>query len=62
MTVTVSQGWVTLQGEVYYAFQKADAERDVKYLDGVLGVQNLLTVRPGAETASLLEEDKAHSQ
>ncbi len=32
--VTVSQGWVTLKGEVEYAFQKRDAERAVRRLSG----------------------------
>lgn len=62
VTVTVTQGLVTLHGEVDYEFQKADAERDVKYLDGVLGIQNLLTVQPGAEAAIPREENPAQSQ
>lgn len=37
VTVTVTQGLLTLQGEVDYEFQKADAERDVAFLDGVRG-------------------------
>ena len=44
--VTVSQGWVTLKGEVEYAFQKRDAERAVRRLSGVKGVTNLITVKP----------------
>src|SRR5258707_10206796 len=44
--VTVSQGWVTLKGEVEYAFQKRDAERAVRRVSGVRGVSNLLTVKP----------------
>ncbi len=44
--VTVSQGWVTLKGEVEYAFQKRDAERAVRRLSGVKGVSNLITVKP----------------
>lgn len=62
VTITVTQGLVTLQGEVDYDFQKADAERDVAYLDGVLGVQNLLTVQPEAEAAIPLEEGQVQSQ
>jgi osmotically-inducible protein OsmY len=62
VTVTVSQGRITLQGDVSYDFQKVDAERDVMYLDGVLGVQNLLTVQPGAEAATPLEEGNVQSQ
>src|SRR6266446_5733879 len=36
--VTVSQGWVTLKGEVEFGFQKHDAERAVRRLSGVRGV------------------------
>ena len=44
--VTVSQGWVTLKGEVEYGFQKRSAERAVQSLAGVKGVTNLITVKP----------------
>jgi len=44
--VTVSQGWVSLKGEVDYGFQKRDAERAVRRLAGVKGVTNLIIVRP----------------
>ena len=42
--VTVSQGWVTLKGEVEYAFQVRDAERAVRRHAGVKGVSNLIVV------------------
>ena len=45
LDVTVSQGWVTLKGEVEYAFQKRDAERAVERLSGVKGVSNLITIK-----------------
>jgi osmotically-inducible protein OsmY len=44
--VTVSQGWVTLKGEVDHYFQKRDAEPAIERLSGVRGVSNLLTVKP----------------
>jgi len=44
--VSVSEGWVTLKGEVEWYFQKDDAERVVRRLAGVTGVINLITVRP----------------
>jgi len=44
--VTVSQGWVTLKGEVEYYFQKIDAERAARRIAGVKGVTNLITVKP----------------
>jgi osmotically-inducible protein OsmY len=44
--VTVSEGWVTLKGEVDWQFQKEAAEREVRNLKGVLGVTNLISVSP----------------
>jgi osmotically-inducible protein OsmY len=44
--VSVSKGWVTLQGQVDWQYQKSAAERAVRRLTGVLGVTNLIMVRP----------------
>jgi osmotically-inducible protein OsmY len=44
--VTVSKGWVKLEGEVDWQYQKHAAERGVRYLPGVVGVTNLITVKP----------------
>jgi osmotically-inducible protein OsmY len=44
--VTVSQGWVTLRGDVEWQFQKEEAERVVRRLSGVRGVTNLTVVTP----------------
>jgi osmotically-inducible protein OsmY len=44
--VTVSNGWVTLEGEVRWRFQKRAAERAVRGLSGVRGVMNAISVRP----------------
>jgi osmotically-inducible protein OsmY len=46
LDVTVSKGWVTMKGEVEWAFQKQDAERVVRRITGVRGVTNLIVVRP----------------
>jgi osmotically-inducible protein OsmY len=46
LDVTVSKGWVSLQGEVEWQYQKRAAERAVRRLSGVRGVTNLITVRP----------------
>jgi osmotically-inducible protein OsmY len=46
LDVTVSNGWVTLRGEVEWQYQKEDAERVVRRLKGVKGVSNLIEVRP----------------
>jgi osmotically-inducible protein OsmY len=49
--VKVENGWITLEGDVNYYFQKEAAERAVRYLTGVKGVTNLITVR-ATETAT----------
>jgi len=53
--VTVSKGWVTLQGEVEWQYQKQDAEKVLRRLTGVKGVSNLITVKPRL-TASELKQ------
>ena len=53
LDITVSKGWVTLRGEVEWQFQKEDAERVVRRLQGVRGVSNLITVRPRAQPGEL---------
>jgi osmotically-inducible protein OsmY len=44
--VTVEQGWVTLEGEVDWNYQRDAAGRAVRNLTGVRGLSNLLTVKP----------------
>jgi osmotically-inducible protein OsmY len=44
--VTVSNGWVTIRGEVEWQYQRAEAEREARRVKGVKGVSNLITVRP----------------
>lgn len=42
---TVQNGWVTLEGQVEWQYQKNAAERSVRYLPGVTGLRNWITVR-----------------
>jgi VCBS repeat-containing protein len=42
----VENGWVTLEGDVEWQYQRNAAERAVRYLTGVKGVSNLITVKP----------------
>ena len=56
LDVTVSKGWVTLKGEVEWQFQKEDAERVVRRLAGVVGVTNLITVKPRVTPTELKEK------
>ncbi|GHO94625.1 ornithine aminotransferase [Reticulibacter mediterranei] len=55
LDVTVSQGWVTLKGEVEYGFQKREAEHAVLHLSGVRGVTNLIAIKPGVRPTDLKE-------
>lgn len=43
---TVNDGWITLEGEVGWQFEKEAAENAVRYLTGVKGVINAITVKP----------------
>jgi osmotically-inducible protein OsmY len=54
--VTVSKGWVTLKGEVEWQYQKEDAERVVRRLNGVKGVVNSITVKPRLTPSALKEK------
>jgi osmotically-inducible protein OsmY len=54
--VKVAKGWVTLEGEVEWHYQKDEAERPVRRLPGVRGVSNLITVKPMAPTSSELRQ------
>jgi len=51
--VTVSKGWVTLEGEVEWQYQRMAAENSVRYLPGVKGVSNLITVKPRLSPSDL---------
>jgi hypothetical protein len=42
----VQNGWITLDGEVDYDYQRHEVERMVRNVSGVVGVTDLITVRP----------------
>jgi len=46
ITVTVEQGWLTLEGEVEWHYQRDAAARAVRNLAGVRGLSNLLSAKP----------------
>jgi osmotically-inducible protein OsmY len=57
--VTVSNGWVTLEGQVDWQYQRDAAESAVRYLAGVTGVTNLISIKPAVsptEIKSRIEE------
>jgi osmotically-inducible protein OsmY len=54
---TVTQGWVTLEGEVDYWRERTDAERAIRRLAGVVGVTNLITIRKQSVDEVQLREE-----
>jgi osmotically-inducible protein OsmY len=44
--ITVRDGWITLEGEVEWWYQRSAAENVVFRLAGVKGVTNLITIKP----------------
>src|SRR5262249_40491029 len=44
--VTVDHGWLAIDGEVEWQYQKNAAENSVSYLLGVKGVTDLIRVKP----------------
>ncbi|MGW0505542.1 BON domain-containing protein [Micromonospora sp. NPDC003241] len=65
--VTVSQGWVTLHGEVEWEYQRRAAQQAVAGLGGVRGVSDGLVVRPsvrpdGAVLAQRIVDALARNQ
>jgi osmotically-inducible protein OsmY len=51
--VKVSKGWITLEGNVDWQYQKSAAEKAVRKLYGVLGVSNLIEVKPQVSKAEV---------
>ena len=43
--LTVDHGWVTLQGEVEWDYQRRSAEKAIRPLMGVVGISNEITLR-----------------
>src|SRR5438128_4118849 len=54
--VTVSKGWITLEGEVDWQFERDDAEREVRRLTGVRGLTNLIKVKTRATPSELKQK------
>lgn len=51
--VKVEQGWVTLSGEVDWDYQRNSAENAVRWLTGVVGVSNNVTLKPMVTPANI---------
>ncbi len=57
--VTAESGFLTLEGEVDWEFQRSAAERAVLYLTGVQGVSNEITIKPKVAPTGIKEKIEA---
>jgi osmotically-inducible protein OsmY len=57
--VKVMNGWLTLEGEVDRYYEKEAAERAVRYLTGVKGVNDSIVLRPTPTSADIKQRIRA---
>lgn len=57
--VTVRDGWVTLEGEVRWQFQRKLAESAVRKLVGVMGITNNIRLKPSVAAVKVKEQIEA---
>jgi osmotically-inducible protein OsmY len=53
LKMKVENGFVTLEGEVQWQFQRENAERAIRNLTGVRGIANLLKVKPRVQPGEI---------
>jgi osmotically-inducible protein OsmY len=51
--VIVDKGWVTLEGQVEWNYQREEAERAVRRVKGVTGVINTIQLKPRVEPSEI---------
>lgn len=51
--VRVESGWLTLEGDVEWEYQRRAAERAVRNLPGVRGISNLIVVKPRVQPSDV---------
>jgi osmotically-inducible protein OsmY len=59
VTLSVTKGWITLEGSVDWNYQRESCEKAVEKLTGVKGVTNRIAVAPHAKTKDVKSEIKA---
>jgi VCBS repeat-containing protein len=59
VSVAVSNGWITLKGNLDWQYQKDAAARAVRDLTGVRGVNNTITVQPHVRPAEVQDKIEA---
>jgi osmotically-inducible protein OsmY len=57
--VTARDGWITLDGSLYWNYQREAAQADVSNLMGVRGVTNLIAVKPRLKPENVQERIEA---
>ena len=57
--VEVEDGWVTLTGQVDWAYQFASAEQCIRPLAGVRGINNRVTIKPRVQGKDIAAQIKA---
>ena len=57
--VTVREGWITLEGQVEWWYQKNAAENAVRNLSGVKGISNSISIKPKLTPAKVETAIKA---
>jgi len=53
---SVEKGWLTLRGEAQWEFQRAGAEAAVRPIKGVVGISNLITLKPKATLSDVKDK------
>lgn len=54
--VKVEKGWVTLTGEVDWYYQKGAVEQEIRWLMGVVGVANQITIKVRPDTGKISDD------
>lgn len=57
--VVVRDGWVTLDGQVEWQFQKDESQSAVRDLTGVVGVTNQITIKPRVSSKDIQRDIEA---
>ncbi len=51
--MVVKNGWITLEGQVEWQYQKSTAESAVRRIKGVKGVSNLIMLKPHTQPSEI---------
>jgi osmotically-inducible protein OsmY len=51
--VVVKNGWITLEGNAEWQYQRSTAENAVRRIKGVKGISNLITLKPHAQPSEI---------